>query len=69
VTDLPPGRTRPPVAYDRASLAGFLQVLRLMLVFEPRTGQLLAQELLTLRPQRLSTYVLVLETARTHRIG
>jgi len=40
-----------------------------LLVFEPRTGGLLGDELLTLRPKRLSTYQLILATDLTDRIG
>lgn len=36
-----------------------------LLVFDPTTGGLLASELLTLRPVRISTYLVVLDTDRT----
>ncbi|MEH0822574.1 MULTISPECIES: hypothetical protein [unclassified Micromonospora] len=40
-----------------------------LLIFDPNTGELLAHELLTLAPVRLSAYQLVLDTAWTDRIG
>jgi hypothetical protein len=40
-----------------------------LLVFDPDTGALLAQELLTLTPHRISTYLLILATDRTDQLG
>ncbi|MFD0594120.1 hypothetical protein ACFQZ4_17930 [Catellatospora coxensis] len=40
-----------------------------LLIFHPRTGELLAWELLTLGPVRMNAYVLILETGRTDRLG
>jgi hypothetical protein len=40
-----------------------------LLIFHPRTGELLASELLTLHPVRMNAYELILETGRTDRLG
>lgn len=40
-----------------------------LLIFHPRTGELLASELLTLGPVRMNAYELILETGRTDRVG
>jgi hypothetical protein len=40
-----------------------------LLVFDPKTGALLANELLTLSPKRISTYQLILATDRTDTVG
>jgi hypothetical protein len=40
-----------------------------LLIFDPHTGQLLAHELLTLKPKRISTYQVILATDRTDTIG
>ncbi|MET0414423.1 MAG: CU044_5270 family protein [Actinoplanes sp.] len=40
-----------------------------LLIFDPRTGELLADELLTLAPVRISAYQLILDTTWTDRIG
>ncbi|KAB1925155.1 CU044_5270 family protein [Micromonospora noduli] len=40
-----------------------------LLVFDPRTGELLAHELLTLSPVRISSYQVILDTAWTDRVG
>jgi hypothetical protein len=40
-----------------------------LLVFDPGTGALLAGELLTLSPKRISTYQLILATDRTDTLG
>ncbi|MEV4498771.1 CU044_5270 family protein [Micromonospora arborensis] len=40
-----------------------------LLVFDPKTGELLAYELLTLSPVRISSYTVILDAARTDRVG
>jgi hypothetical protein len=40
-----------------------------LLIFNPNTGELLAHELLMLSPTRISTYLLILGTAWTDRLG
>ncbi|MCO1595540.1 CU044_5270 family protein [Micromonospora sp. RHAY321] len=40
-----------------------------LLIFEPKTGELLAHERLTLAPVRISSYKVILDTAWTDRIG
>ncbi|WP_346119333.1 CU044_5270 family protein [Micromonospora coerulea] len=40
-----------------------------LLIFDPRTGELLAHERLTLSPVRISAYQVILETDRTDRLG
>ena len=40
-----------------------------LLIFDPKTGELLADELLTLAPVRISAYQLILDTTWTDRIG
>ncbi|GAA3744231.1 CU044_5270 family protein [Micromonospora maritima] len=40
-----------------------------LLIFDPTTGELLAHERLTLSPVRISAYQLILEAARTDRMG
>ncbi|MBM0275611.1 CU044_5270 family protein [Micromonospora tarensis] len=40
-----------------------------LLVFAPKTGELLAHERLTLSPTRISAYQVILETAWTDRVG
>ncbi|WP_433266058.1 CU044_5270 family protein [Micromonospora vinacea] len=40
-----------------------------LLVFDPRTGELLADERLTLSPVRISSYKVILDTAWTDRVG
>ncbi|MFI6232577.1 CU044_5270 family protein [Micromonospora sp. NPDC050784] len=40
-----------------------------LLIFDPKTGELLAYELLTLSPVRISSYKVILDTAWTNRVG
>lgn len=40
-----------------------------LLIFQPRTGELLASELLTLGPVRMNAYEVILATGRTDRLG
>ncbi|MEH1167854.1 CU044_5270 family protein [Micromonospora sp. CPCC 205539] len=40
-----------------------------LLIFDPKTGELLAHELLTLAPMRLSTYQVFLDTGWSDRVG
>jgi hypothetical protein len=40
-----------------------------LLIFSPKTGDLLAEELLTLAPKRISSYKMILDTGRTDTIG
>ena len=56
----------PPLPSDRADREHDEQTL---LIFDPDTGQLLAHELLTLKPKRISTYLLILATDRTDHLG
>jgi hypothetical protein len=57
---------RPGIALTADDAAAAQQYLY---VFDPATGGLLATELLTVRPKRISTYQLVLATDRTDRPG
>ncbi|MCG5439460.1 CU044_5270 family protein [Micromonospora foliorum] len=40
-----------------------------LLIFDPKTGELLAHERLTLSPVRISSYKVILDTAWTDRVG
>ncbi|WP_328651333.1 CU044_5270 family protein [Micromonospora sp. NBC_00330] len=40
-----------------------------LLIFDPKTGELLADELLTLSPVRMSSYKVILDTAWAHQPG
>jgi hypothetical protein len=40
-----------------------------LLIFDARTGVLLAHEIVTLRPRKVSTYLVVLGTDRTDHTG
>ena len=42
---------------------------RFLLIFQPETGELLADEELELKPARIGSYRLFLATARTDHIG
>ncbi|MFG3553695.1 CU044_5270 family protein [Micromonospora sp. NPDC047557] len=75
IADVPGFRWRGRVA-DRAGRAGVAVTVddrenhqQSLLIFDPTTGELLAYELLTLAPVRISAYQLILETTWTDRIG
>ncbi|MEU5779755.1 CU044_5270 family protein [Micromonospora lupini] len=75
LADVPGFRWRGRVT-DRAGRAGVAVTAderehdqQSLLIFDPRTGELLAHELLTLAPVRISAYQLILDTTWTDRIG
>ncbi|MFC7242370.1 CU044_5270 family protein [Catellatospora aurea] len=75
LADVPGFRWRGEVT-DRAGRAGLAVTFddrehgqQHLLIFHPRTGELLASELLTLGPVRMNAYELILETGRTDRLG
>ncbi|MET8364097.1 CU044_5270 family protein [Micromonospora sp. NPDC049580] len=75
LADVPGFRWRGRVT-DRAGRAGVAVTFddrehdqQSLLIFDPRTGELLAHELLTLAPVRISAYQLILDTTWTDRIG
>lgn len=71
-----PGLRWRGVVTDRAGRAGVAVTFddrehdqQSLLIFDPVTGELLAHELLTLAPVRISAYQLILDTTWTDRIG
>jgi hypothetical protein len=71
-----PGYTWRGTVTDRAGRAGVAVTFddtandeQNLLVFDPNTGELLGDELLVLKPRRLSTSEVILATDRTDRIG
>jgi hypothetical protein len=59
---------------DRAGRAGLaithdVEGTRTLLVFDPRTGGLLAAEAMRISPMQVSVYTLILVTDRTNRLG
>ncbi|MDG4802547.1 CU044_5270 family protein [Micromonospora sp. WMMD980] len=75
LADVPGFRWRGQVT-DRAGRSGVAVTFddrendaQSLLIFDPKTGELIADERLTLSPVRISAYRVILDAARTDRVG